>query len=302
MCNRINQVEWLRRLWLVDLQFYDHNKQSMLHSFAFVVNGHFCLLPGSSPSPTKQLSKQHHKCIHYYTSTAHVLHLPSLQERLAREQWIENERIRVTLALDGFLTHITSAPTKELRKDHHSGKDHCQCISVLGIVDGSGQFVWCSSSFAGSIPDCVATHFVELHEFLKGLASLDCLVADAAFHRLTEYTQTVLFPDGYDEDSNSEVSAVRSTIERAWASIRSWEVFGESKFRFRWASPSDQSSLHNQHNRMLKIVMGLHNLYHEPQQTQLTILCRARGSLPTQLFLSSHESTQQPASLSTEKN
>jgi len=40
-----------------------------------------------------------------------------------------NERIRVTLALDGFLTHMTR---KELRKDHpnerapkgSSGKDH----------------------------------------------------------------------------------------------------------------------------------------------------------------------------------
>jgi len=207
--------------------------------------------------------------LHEYV-TAQVLLLPSLSQRLARGQWIASNSIRVTMMLDGFLTRVPSAPTRDLRNQLHSGKSHNECISVLGIVDGSGQFIWWSNSFAGSIPDCVSTFFYILRAFVEKICSSECLVADAAFHGLSKFNSYILFPDTIDKASNSEISAVRSTIERAWASIRSWELFGDGKFRFCWGVTEDSSeeaqkrALFDQHNKMLKIVMGLHNLYHEP--------------------------------------
>ncbi|KAM9998000.1 hypothetical protein ACTFIY_007661 [Dictyostelium cf. discoideum] len=86
--------------------------------------------------------------------------------RLARGHWFDVDEFqisnRLTLFLDGNLTPTSSAPSKELRKKMHSGKDKVECISIIGIVDGFGKFQYFSHSFAGSIPDQVSLNFLSL--------------------------------------------------------------------------------------------------------------------------------------------
>ncbi|EGC32479.1 hypothetical protein DICPUDRAFT_81670 [Dictyostelium purpureum] len=120
-----------------------------------------------------------------------------IEERLARGHWFDKNEFIVsnsfTVFMDGNLTPTSSAPIKQYRNNMHSGKEKIECISTIGIVDGTGKFQYLSHSFQGSIPDQVSLNFLSLVDVVGLLTDDEFLVADVAFPKIGQYCKNVIF-------------------------------------------------------------------------------------------------------------
>ncbi|KAM9984062.1 hypothetical protein ACTFIY_000812 [Dictyostelium cf. discoideum] len=223
---------------------------------------------GISLTQTTTIYKHMCMCLYTFFKLINSIHLLPLNERLARGYWFDVDEFqisnRLTLFLDGNLTPTSSAPSKELRKKMHSGKDKVECISIIGIVDGFGKFQYLSHSFAGSIPDQVSLNFLSLSNTVSLVTENEFLVGDAAFSHIRQFCDNVLIPIYPKEkkELNQAISKYRSLIERAWCQIEKWSIL--LKYRLVWKEYQSSEDIMKIHNETMFIITSLYNIFNKP--------------------------------------
>jgi transposase len=127
------------------------------------------------------------------------------------------------LGVDG--THVPTGNRKQTGRSNHSGKRHCQCLSVQVACDLDGNLVAVSDPVPGARHDAAA---IELAGWADTLAGANW-IADSAY-RATNAITPIKKEPGQKELHESErafnkqVSQFRRVVERRISHLKNWRT------------------------------------------------------------------------------